>query len=577
MVAEGDGAVAQSGSEASHSTSSPRIVVERDAKGFYDDAADVVVVGFGCAGASAALQANELGGDVLVVDRFDGGGATRYSGGIYYAGNTKYQKQAGFEDSVEEMYKYLSLDVRDAVKPETLRRFCETSSESIEWLGAHGVPFESSAFTGKRVFPPDGKHLYYSGNEKVPSYMTVAKPAPRGHRAVGKGNFCGYAFFDALRSSIEQSPIRVQTHSRVDALIVNGEGRVVGVEMLVLENEADQRTHQKLYRKVNPHQPFGAMKAERAIARARKLEDGKSVRKRVRAERGVVLSTGGFVYNLDMMRENLPVLANTFKTMMRLGSMGCDGSGIQLGRAAGGATGYMQRPFVSQLLNPPDAKTEGILVNAQGQRFVNEDVYCSVLGDRIIEQPKAMAWLLLDNTTFRRVVQQSISNKEGTRKLFGLPTLLNMMFGKMKVAKSLDRLGRKLKMPAGALDVTVAKFNRDCREGRADAQGKNPDYVRPLGEGPYWALDLSLHNTFAFNSCFSLGGLKVDEERGLVLRENGSAIEGLYAAGRAAVGICSDGYFSGLSLADGVFSGRRAAYDAMERHSKTDRDEKLTA
>ena len=97
----------------------------------WSDAADVVVVGFGGAGVAAALQAIESGASVLAIDRFEGGGATAYSGGVIYAGGTRYQRQSGFDDTPEEMFKYLQAE-GSAVGPETLRRFCEGSNADLE-------------------------------------------------------------------------------------------------------------------------------------------------------------------------------------------------------------------------------------------------------------------------------------------------------------------------------------------------------------------------------------------------------------------------------------------------------------
>src|SRR5262245_6533529 len=74
----------------------------------WDETADVVVVGLGGAGAAAALQAHESGADVLVLERFEGGGSTAYSGGVYYAGGTKFQRDAGIEDSADNLFNYLS-------------------------------------------------------------------------------------------------------------------------------------------------------------------------------------------------------------------------------------------------------------------------------------------------------------------------------------------------------------------------------------------------------------------------------------------------------------------------------------
>src|ERR671932_598342 len=92
--------------------------------------ADVVIVGFGAAGACAALEA-----DVVIVERFAGGGASAVSGGVVYAGGgTAQQLDAGVDDSVDAMYAYLRLETGDVVSEATLRRFCEGSREMITWL-----------------------------------------------------------------------------------------------------------------------------------------------------------------------------------------------------------------------------------------------------------------------------------------------------------------------------------------------------------------------------------------------------------------------------------------------------------
>ena len=81
----------------------------------------------------------------------------------------------------------------------------------------------------------------------------------------------------------------------------------------------------------------------------------------------------------------------------------------------------------------------------------------------------------------------------------------------------------------------------------------------PLGKGPYYAINISVSNKHAFTPFMTLGGLTVDEDTGAVTRRDGTVIKGLYAAGLCAVGLHSNGYISGISLSDGVFSGRRAA------------------
>ena len=188
----------------------------------WSDTTDVIVVGWGGAGASAAIEAREQGAEVLVIDRFSGGGASVLSGGVVYAGGgTKYQKQAGFEDSPEAMADYLKHEVNGVVSDATLARFSRDSVANLEWLEKQGAGFDSTMPAYKTSYPPDGVYLYYSGNEVVPAYGNPAlakKPAPRGHRVVAKGQ-SGATFFAALQQSTLAHGARTLTQARVQRLV----------------------------------------------------------------------------------------------------------------------------------------------------------------------------------------------------------------------------------------------------------------------------------------------------------------------------------------------------------------------
>ncbi len=111
----------------------------------WDEHTDVVVVGFGGAGACAALEAARSGASVLAVDRVTGGGATAMSGGIVYAGGgTSVQKAAGVVDTVDDMVAYLRQETGDVVSEATLRRFCAESAAMVDWLAEAGVSFDST-------------------------------------------------------------------------------------------------------------------------------------------------------------------------------------------------------------------------------------------------------------------------------------------------------------------------------------------------------------------------------------------------------------------------------------------------
>ena len=132
----------------------------------WDVEADVVVVGFGAAGACAALEAAAAGCSVLILDRFGGGGATALSGGVVYAGGgTPQQRAAGVTDTPGAMLGYLRTEVGDAVPETTLREFCDGSVAMLAWLEGHGVPFEGSLCPDKTSYPTNRHYLYYSGSE----------------------------------------------------------------------------------------------------------------------------------------------------------------------------------------------------------------------------------------------------------------------------------------------------------------------------------------------------------------------------------------------------------------------------
>ncbi len=533
----------------------PLMVDDPDAQA-WDDVADVVVVGFGGAGAAAALQARESGADVLAIDRFEGGGATAYSGGIIYSGgNTAIQRDAGVTDDVEEMVRYLGLEVGNTVSSATVRRYCEESGETIEWLIGHGVPYEGSLFSDKTAYPPDGYHLYYSGNEQVAGFKEHAKPAARGHRPVGAG-MTGHVMFEALRQAAGAQGVRLLNHAPVTQLVTDASGTVIGVVVNALDEGGAQR-HQAQYKRVVPMLPFKNGTIEDARRKSAEIERASGQRRMIRARAGVVLSTGGFVNNLDMMKRHTPLLAKNYRSSLRLGSLGCDGSGIQLGQSAGGDVARLDHMLIARNLAPPMALLSGILVNSQGERFINEGTYSGFMGQAITEQPDVTAWLVVDGAILREALKQIVTGG-WTLFMFSGPQLLNILAGGTRRGRTLEKLAGKCGIDPEGLRATIEGYNRACAAGR-DPLGKSKDYLRPIERPSFYAINQSIWARMGFTMLFSLGGLKVEEETGEVLDTSGQPIRQLYAAGRAALGLCSNSYISGLSIGDAVFSGRRAA------------------
>ena len=157
-----------------------------------------------------------------------GGGATALSGGVVYAGGgTPQQREAGVSDSPEAMFDYLSLEVGDAVSPSTLLEFCQGSPAMLAWLERHGVPFEGSLCPDKTSYPTNRHYLYYSGSEL--SARDVAPPAPRGHRARGRGT-SGGLLFARLAEAVRGSGARVLEQTTAQRLVTDAGGRVIGIE-----------------------------------------------------------------------------------------------------------------------------------------------------------------------------------------------------------------------------------------------------------------------------------------------------------------------------------------------------------
>ncbi|HCT81640.1 MAG TPA: FAD-binding protein [Micromonosporaceae bacterium] len=488
--------------------------------------ADVVVVGFGAAGACAALEAAAAGADVLVLDRFSGGGATALSGGVVYAGGgTSHQLKAGVTDSAEAMYDYLSTETADVVSAETLREFCRDSVQMLEWLEQHGVPFDSSLCPYKTSYPTNRHYLYHSGSELARG--DVAPPAARGHRAHGKGT-SGKIFFARLAEAVQRNGIKVLPQTTAQQLITDDEGRVVGVQCRSLRKRRAHRILNRLAAK-----PFlYAPKIGRVMHRwVEKLERKHGTTIRVHARRGVIMAAGGFVNNRSMMREHAP----DYRGGLPLGTPGDDGSGINLGLSVGAAAAHLDRVSVWRFLTPPAALVNGVLVDAAGQRVCDESRYGAAIGDAIISKHGGKAWLVVD----RGLIKQAKSQLRTQTLWFQRLQTWYLLSKLKKGTPGID--------PAG-LEATL----KECAD------------TKPLQQ-PYSLIDMSIRRRIGYPApMLTLGGLMVDEQTGQALRPDGTPLKGLYAAGRNAVGICSNSYVSGLSLADCVFSGRRAGAHAAQ-------------
>jgi 3-oxo-5alpha-steroid 4-dehydrogenase len=470
-----------------------------DARGArFDDTADVVVVGLGCAGAAAALAAADRGLDVLALERRAlGGGTSAMSGGlIYLGGGTPVQQACGFHDDPDNMFEFLRLATAvhatgpdDRPDLDKLRRYCDDSVDHYHWLTAHGVAFRAAFYPEPNRESPDDSGLVYSGGEDSRPFCDVATPAARGHKPRVNDTAGGF-LMQCLLAAVDRRPVRVTLDARVERLIVDND-EVVGA--VVHHNGA---THN------------------------------------VRARRGVVLASGGFAHNDAMVAQHCPLMLRP-DSAWRIGTEADDGRGIRMGMGVGGAPLRLDAFECALPLGPPHRLSRGILVDRRGRRFVNEDTYTGRIGWYALHQHDGDIFMVLDESIYER-------NMVGLRFAFA--------------AETAAELARDLDLPVETFVDTIERYNADAARGIDSEFGKLPPFLQPLRE-PLGAIDLRV-TSGAIYATFTLGGLHTDTD-GRVLGADGTPRPGLFAAGRASASLAAGGYVSGISLGDGTFFGRR--------------------
>jgi len=541
----------------------------------WDAEADLVVVGYGGAGVAAANQARDGGLEVIALDRYEGGGATKMNGGIIYAGGgTWVQKDAGYDDTPEEMFKYLSRELKNVVTDDTLRRFCQSGPETIEWLEAHGVKFKAKAFPTKTSYPSPEYYLYHSDNSLLKRFRTDKRPSPRGHKVVvDVGNTpvgAGIGIFMPQSEAAEKAGVKLYGQCDVRQLVMDNKGRVIGVKARRVPPGtpahkalvAAQRAMNKWLLIIPNSAPGGNVTTALGkyyARKAAKIEATASVDFFVRARKGVCISSGGFIFNDAMVKRYAP----NYVGVMQLGTPADDGSGILLGHSAGGVMTEMGQVSAWRFINPPKPWAKGMLVNAKGKRFVDEASYGADLGRETMRPGNdGIAWLILDSKLWNEA-KRSLKN-DNLMSFQKMPAMMSITFGSKK-APTIGALAQKIGVDVGGLAETLDAYRRAYRGEQADPFEKDSADMDELLEGPFYALNMYGVNALNPMPSITVGGLLVDENSSLVMRDDGSTIPGLYAAGRTAVGLCTYLYLSGLSAGDCIFSGRRAGRHAADQ------------
>ncbi|MGJ3507640.1 FAD-dependent oxidoreductase [Enemella sp. A6] len=466
----------------------------------FDHETDVLVVGYGIAGGSAAYEAAKAGAEVIVLERSSGpGGSSAQSGGELYLGaGTEVQQAHGYgDDNADAMFEYLRLALGPHADEEKLRLYCDGSKEHFEWFRDEiGLEFGEGFYDRPTWMPFTKDGLMWLGENAWP-YNEAATPAPRGHRPSTEG-FAGWLLMEKMAKAVENAGGVTHTDTRAVRLILDGD-RVVGLQA----------------------RKFGADVT-------------------YRARKGVVLTTGGFVDNDEMLADHAPALIGHGKVSDGMS----DGSGIRIAQAAGAATRRMGVVEVAYTAIPAMV-CRGMLVNERGERFYNEDVYPGLWSHAALHE-QGKVWVIMDEKGFEDV-----------------PPMDAMGLQPAFAAETIEELAEEIGVSVDGLTRTLDAYNAGARAGQ-DLFHKDPKWLREL-EGPFAAFDpakgLSPLQEVApdftgFNG-FTLGGLHTDVD-GQVMNISGTPIPGLFAAGRASSGMHGEGYISGTSLGDGSFFGRRA-------------------
>ena len=440
---------------------------------------DVVIVGAGGAGLTAAVQATQDGAKVIVLEKMPmvGGNSLKATGGMN-AADTKYQAALGITDSgVQEFIEDTMNGGHNINDIDLVTTMAEQSSDAIDWLAGIGAELPKVAATGGTQH----KYLHEPEDGSAVGSFLVAK----------------------LNETCDKMGITVMLNTEATELIM-ADGKAAGV--LAHDKAHDYTINAK----------------------------------------AVILATGGFGANFDMMTSYKPELAGAVTT----NHAGATGDGILMAEAVGADTVDMEQiqlhPTVYQetglLVSESVRSMGGILVNAEGKRFTNDMSTRDAVSNAELEQPGAYAYIIFD--------QRIVNDLKSTQKYIasGLTVQADTYEG---LAEAMGLTGDA----AANFVTTMETWNAAVAAGEDAEFGRNNGMDDDLSKAPYYAIKIApgIHHT--------MGGLKIDTGTH-VLDTAGAAIPGLFAAGEVTGGVHGGNRIGGNAVCDFVVFGRIAGTGA---------------
>lgn len=460
--------------------------------------ADVVVVGAGGTGMAAAAAAAEKGAKVIVLEKMPMiGGSSAFAGGAIAGGSTDIQKRQGVTDATPEGFIKIWLDDQKRSFPggnpaypdvKLIDKMGHEFTATVNWLEKN----VGHAYADPRPFGYGGPKY---------AHAPLKSPVPASGR--GSSPAGGRFVIESLKTYTDKLGVEIRTSTPVDELILK-DGAVTGV-----------RAHNK--------------------------------EKRVEVNaKAVVLATGGFAHNAEMLAKYVPQYAPFAD--LSVATVGATGDGIRMAVDAGGVM-YEDAWVIGLYVNSPkseltktfttkDKYKDRVFVNEKGVRFVNENL--PYLTDYVAEQEKA--WAIVDSADPEKV------------KVLATWTDASLAVG----ADSWEELAKKMGVPEAALVQTMTDYNKACETGDDKTFQKPKTYLKPFLKAPFYAVRV------VPQTGGTMGGVKVNDKF-QVIRADGTPIKGLYAGGevqnRPYYGRV---YTSGTGLGIAYTSGRIAGAWAAE-------------